>query len=96
MAGPTDDERILFDDEGILVQCVLTTIYPGIFLTGYDSSLDQEAFNLLRWPNITTIGFDEHGLMMGEDIINGARILVQQVEATSVDALLDGPLPYAA
>jgi hypothetical protein len=88
MAGPIDRERIMFDDEGLTVSCILTTIYPGIYLSGHNEPIDPESFYLVRWPNVTMIRFDSEGLMMGEEIMNGAPILVQRVEPSAVDSLI--------
>lgn len=93
MAGPVDEERILFDDQGIVVCCILTTIYPGLYLTKHSEPVDQDGVYMVRWPNVTIVRFDDHELMMGEDIVNGAPILVQQVGRAQIDALVDGPLP---
>lgn len=93
MAGPADEVRITFDDEGIIVYCVLSAIYPGLFLSRHSEPVDPKALYLLRWPNITMVRFDEHGLMKGEDVFNGAPIFVKQVDASQVDCLIDGPLP---
>ncbi len=92
MAGPFDAERITFDDQGIVVHYILTTIYPGKFIPNHSEPVDPDGFYMLRWPNITMIRFDEQGLMMGEDIFNGAPILVKQVDASMIDDLVDGPL----
>lgn len=92
MAGPADDERILFDDDGLCVACILTAIYPGVFLTKYDPSLKADSVYLLRWPNVTFIKFDSDGLMMGEDIINGAPLIVREVPREAADTLIDGPV----
>jgi hypothetical protein len=96
MAGPFDDERIFFDEHGISVHCILSTVYRGIFLANHSEPTDPNGFYLLRWPSITTIRFDTQGLMMGEDIQNGAPILVRQVDASMGDLIVDGPLPAAA
>jgi hypothetical protein len=93
MAGPVDNERIFFDEQGLAVTCVLTTIYPGAFLTKHSEPVDPQGVYLARWPNVTVIRFDEAGLMMGEDIFNGAPLLVQQVDRGMIGALIDGPLP---
>jgi len=92
MAGPVDDERVSFDEHGVIVSCVLTTIYPGVYLTKHSEPVDPEGLYLLRWPNVTIVRFDKDGLMMGEDIMNGAPILVKKVDASQIDSLIDGPL----
>lgn len=93
MAGSVDDERIAFDEHGLLISSVLTSIYPGIYLSKHREPVDPAGFYLVRWWNLTMIRFDEEGLMMGEDILNGSPILVQQVEASQIDSLIEGPLP---
>jgi hypothetical protein len=93
MAGPVDRERITFDDEGLIVACILTAIYPGAFLSEQAGPVDSRGFYLLRWPNVTMIRFDADGLMRGEEIINGAPLVVRQVGAAMADTLIDGPLP---
>lgn len=95
MAGPVDDERIFFDEHGIAVTCVLSAIYPGVFLTKHTEPVDPAGFYLARWPNVTIVRFDEDGLMMGEDIFNGAPVEVRQVRKDQIDSLVDGPLPAA-
>ncbi|MDB5686359.1 MAG: hypothetical protein JWR77_948 [Rhizorhabdus sp.] len=95
MAGPIDGERIAIDEHGIIIYCTLTTIYPGVYLTKHKEPVDPDALYLVRWPNITMIKFDADGLMMGEDIVNGAPILVQKVDRSQVDSLIDGPLVAA-
>lgn len=95
MAGPFDEERVLFDEHGMALACVLSAVYPGTFLARHSEPVDPDGIYLIRWPNVTTIRFDAEGLMMGEDIINGAPIRVQQVDRRQVDMLLDGPLPTA-
>src|SRR3546814_649962 len=95
MAGPLDEERILFDEDGLAIVCVLSAIYPGVFLTKHSEPVDADGVYLVRWPNVTLIRFDEKGLMMGEEVINGAPILVQQVDRSQIDTLVDGPLPAA-
>src|SRR3546814_3672393 len=72
VAGPLDEERILFDEDGLAIVCVLSAIYPGVFLTKHSEPVDADGVYLVRWPNVTSIRFDEKGLMMGEDVINGA------------------------
>lgn len=93
MAGPLDEERILIDEQGIAIYGVLTTIYPGLYLGKHSEPVDPDGVYIVRWPNVTMIRFDTQGLMMGEDIINGAPILIRQVDRSQVDALVDGPLP---
>jgi hypothetical protein len=93
MAGPVDRERITFDDEGLIVACILTAIYPGIFLSEQGGPVDSRGFYLLRWPNVTMVRFDAAGLMMGEEIINGAPLVVRPVDKATMDTLVDGPLP---
>jgi hypothetical protein len=39
------------------------------------------------------IRFDAAGLMMGEEILNGAPLVVKQVDRSLRDSLIDGPLP---
>lgn len=95
MAGPFDAERVLFDDRGIVITGLLSGIYPGIFLTKHSDPVDSEGVYLVRWPNMTAIRFDAEGLMMGEDILNGAPILVRQVDRSQVDMLVDGPIEAA-
>lgn len=95
MAGPIDDERVLFDEHGIVITCVLSAVYPGVFLTRHSEPVDPDGVYLVRWPNVTMIRFDAEGLMMGEDIFNGAPILVQRVGRDQVDMLVDGPLETA-
>lgn len=91
MAGPFDDEEVFFDDQGLLIRSVLTAIYPGVFLANYAEPVDPQATYLLRWPAVTLIRFDAQGLMMGEEILNGAPLLVRQVERSRMDELMDGP-----
>jgi hypothetical protein len=93
MAGPVDRERITFDEDGLIVACILTTIYPGVFLSEHAGPIDRGGFYLLRWPNVTMIRFDDAGLMRGEDIINGAPLVVRPVDKAMMDTLIDGPLP---
>ena len=93
MAGPLDEERILFDEHGICISGILSAIYPGVYLTKHSEPVDPEGLYLARWPNFTLIRFDSEGLMMGEDIMNGAPVQVKQVRKDQVDALVDGPLP---
>lgn len=95
MAGPFDDERVLFDEHGIVITCLLSAVYPGVFLTKHSEPVDLAGIYLVRWPNVTMMRFDADGLIMGEDIINGAPILVQQVDGSQVDMLVDGPLETA-
>ena len=95
MAGPIDDERITLDDEGLIIYSILTTIYPGVYLTKHSEPVDPDGVYMVRWPNITMIRFDTDGLMMGEDIINGAPILVKQVNRNQTDMLIEGPLRAA-
>lgn len=95
MAGPFDDERLAFDEQGIIVRAILSAIYPGVFLARHTEPVDPAGVYLVRWPNVTMMQFDAEGLMMGEDIINGAPILVQQVGRDKVDMLVDGPLEAA-
>lgn len=95
MAGPFDEERVAFDENGLIVRAVLSAIYPGAFMTRHSEPVDPDEFYLARWPNITMMRFDADGLMMGEDIINGAPLLVQQVDRSKVDMLVDGPLELA-
>lgn len=96
MAGPLDEERILFDDQGLVIACILSAVYPGAYLTRHSEPVDPDGVYLVRWPNITMIRFDGDGLMMGEDIINGAPIRVRQVDRSQIDMLVDGPLLTAA
>lgn len=95
MAGPIDDERVLFDEHGLLIHCVLTTIYPGVFLSKHSEPVDPNGTYLLRWPNVTMIRFDADGLMQGEEIINGAPLLVRQVDRAMMHELVDGPRVHA-
>jgi hypothetical protein len=95
MAGPVDEDRITFDDQGLIAYGILTAIYPGLYLTKHTEPVDPQGFYMARWPNVTMVRFDEHGLMMGEDIINGAPILVRQVDRSQIDLLVDGPLVAA-
>lgn len=96
LAGPIDEERAFFDEQGLSVNGILSAIYPGIFLGNYSETIDSDGFYLVRWRNFTMIRFDEQGLMMGEDIVNGAPIVVRQVAASAIDSLVDGPLPVSA
>jgi hypothetical protein len=93
MAGPVDHERIAFDEHGIIIACILTAIYPALFLAGHSEPVDPDGIYLLRWPNVTMIRFDAAGLMMGEEILNGAPLVVKQVDRSLRDSLIDGPLP---
>lgn len=93
MAGPVDGERITFDEEGLIVACILTAIYPAVFLSTHAGRIEPGGFYLLRWPNVTMIRFDDAGLMKGEDIINGAPLVVRQVDKAMMGSLVDGPLP---
>lgn len=92
MAGPFDNERLAFDEHGIVATAVLSAVYPGIFLAKHTEPVDPDGVYLVRWPNVTMMRFDADGLMMGEDIINGAPILVRQVDRSKIDMLVDGPL----
>lgn len=92
MAGPFDDERLLFDEHGIVASAVLSAVYPGVFLTRHTEPVDPAGVYLVRWPNVTMMRFDADGLMMGEDILNGAPILVRQVDRSQIAMLVDGPL----
>jgi hypothetical protein len=93
MAGPIDRERVTFDEDGLIVACILSTIYPGVFLSEHVGPVDPGGFYLLRWPNVTMVRFDDASLMRGEEIINGAPLVVRQVDKTKIGALIDGPLP---
>jgi hypothetical protein len=93
MAGPVDDERIAFDNEGLIVACTLSAIYPAVFLSVHAGRIEPGGFYLLRWPNVTMIRFDDAGLMKGEGIINGAPLVVRQVDEALMGSLIDGPLP---
>ncbi|KQT34602.1 hypothetical protein ASG29_00010 [Sphingomonas sp. Leaf412] len=92
MAGPFDEERVFFDEHGLSFHAILSAIYPGVFLASYDDKIDAEGLYIIRWLNVTTLRFDKDGLMMGEDILNGAPILVQQVPIDRVNMLIDGPI----
>jgi len=96
MAGPFDQERVFFDEHGLSVSCILSTIYPGVFLGNHNEPVEPDGFYLLRWPSITSVRFDAENLMMGEDIHNGAPMVVRKVPASATDSLVDGPLPLAA
>lgn len=96
MAGPFDEERVFFDEYGVSVTCILSAVYPGVFLSNYSETIERDGFYLIRWPSITNVRFDEHDLFMGEDIQNGAPIVVRKVDASAGDSLIDGPLPLAA
>jgi hypothetical protein len=96
MAGPVDNEEIYFSDTGLIVHCVLSAIYPGIYLTKHTEPVDPQGFYLMRWPSATIIHFDGEGLMMGEDIMNGAPILIQKVDKSKINSLVEGPLPKIA
>jgi hypothetical protein len=85
MAGPFDRERVFFDEHGLALHCILSAIYPGSFLANHSEPVDPDSLYLLRWPNVTTIRFDEQGLFMGEEIQNGAPILVQKVDASTAE-----------
>lgn len=91
-AGPFDDERFLLDDRGMFVYGILTVVFPGSFLTHPPEPVDPEGLYLIRVPNLTMVQFDEHDLMMGERILNGAPLLIKQVDSTFVDRLVDGPI----
>jgi len=93
MAGTVDEERVLFDEHGLIVSCLLTAIYPGRFLTNADRPIDPDRFYLVQMPQIVGVFFDEQGLMMGEEIMNGAPRLIEPVLADQVGCLVDGPLP---
>ena len=95
MAGPFDDERVLFDEQGVVIYATLSAIYPGVFLARHSEPVDPDGVYLVRWPNVTMMRFDADGLMMGEDIINGVPVLVRQVDRSQVDMLVDGPLETA-
>lgn len=95
MAGPFDEERIFFDEHGMALHCLLSAIYPGIYLSGHREPVDPDGLYLVRWPGMTTIRFDADGLMMGEEILNGAPVSIQQVDRSQVDMLVDGPLEIA-
>src|SRR3546814_1485939 len=58
MAGPLDEERILFGEDGLAIVCVLSAIYPGVFLTKHSEPVDADGVYLVRWPNVTSIRFD--------------------------------------
>jgi hypothetical protein len=96
MAGPFDEERVFFDEHGLLVSCILSTIYPSVFLANHSEPVEPDSFYLLRWPSITSVRFDADDLMMGEEIHNGAPIVVRKVSPDAIDGLVDGPLPLAA
>lgn len=95
MAGPLDEERVLFDEHGVSIQGILSTIYPGVFLGNHSEPVDPAGKYLVRWPSVTNIRFDAEGLMKGEEIQNGAPILVRQVDPSRADMLVDGPLEPA-
>ena len=95
MAGPFDDERVLFDEQGVVIYATLSAIYPGVFLARHSEPVDPDGVYLVRWPNVTMMRFDADGFMIGEDIINGAPALVRQVDRSQVDMLVDGPLETA-
>jgi hypothetical protein len=92
MIGPVDCERVFFDEYGLSVHGVISTVYPGAFLANHSEPVDPASFYLVRWPNVTTVRFDGDGLMMGEDIQNGAPIELRQVARETMDRLVDGPL----
>ena len=96
MAGPLDEERIFFDEHGLSVHCILSTIYPGAWLGNHSEPVDPDGVYLVRWPSLTTVRFDADDLMMGEDIQNGAPVVVRQVDAAAIDSLVEGPLPVPA
>ena len=58
--------------------------------------MDPDGVYLVRWPSLTTVRFDADDLMMGEDIQNGAPVVVRQVDAAAIDSLVEGPLPVPA
>src|SRR3546814_16547563 len=74
MAGPLDEERILFDEDGLAIDCVLSAIYPGVFLTKHREPVDADGVYLVRWANVNSISFEEKGVMMGEEEMNEATI----------------------
>lgn len=92
IAGPFDEERMFVDDHGLMLGGILTTVLPGYFVTQHDEPINRDALYLMRFPNYTMARFDEDGLMMGEEIINGAPLLIKRVGPETIPLLLDGPL----
>ena len=95
MAGPFDEERVLFDEHGLVAAGIIAAVFPGAFLAAHSEPVDPAGLYVVRWPNVTAIRFDADGLMMGENVLNGAPILVKQVDRSQVDMLVDGPLEVA-
>src|SRR3546814_8378174 len=51
---------------------VLSAIYPGVFLTKHSEPVDADGVYLVRWPNVTSIRFDENGAARDDFILNRA------------------------
>ena len=90
MAGPTDDERVYFSDTGLVFTCILTVVYPGAFFPTMPG-IKAEGMYLARWPNITIVDYDEHNLMLGERIYNGAPLVFEPTDASMIKQLVGSP-----
>lgn len=92
-AGPFDEERFLIDDRGLLLYGILTVVLPGTFITQHSEPIDPEGLYLIRVANLTMAWFDEDYKMKGEEIINGAPLLIKRVDSSMIQRLIDGPAP---
>jgi hypothetical protein len=81
---------------GLIIQCILTAVYPGKFFSAAQNGLIDEELYLVRWPSVTLIRFDDEDLMKGEEIINGAPLLIRKAPREWMDLLVSGPLPAQA
>lgn len=91
-AGPFDDERFLIDEKGMLLYGILTTVFPGSFITRHSEPIDPKGLYLVRVANLTMVWFDEEDKMKGEEIINGAPFFIRRVDSSVIQSLIDGPI----
>lgn len=76
-----------------MISYLLTAIYSGLFIKNADRPIAPDAFYVVRMSQIVGVAFDSQGLMKGEEIFNGAPLLIAEVGADEVGSLVDGPMP---
>ncbi len=89
MAGPFEEERWLFADWGMAFEGINVAILRGASLHVQPRPLDPQGLYLAKWRSMSTHPIDvERRLMLGEQVLTGGLISVDEVDASAVQRML--------
>jgi hypothetical protein len=87
--GPFDQERWAFNDWGLTLEAVFSSVFPGSMLKGKSAQPKPQGLYLVQWPMVVSLPFDrERWLIAGEIMYAGPPMQIEPADTSTVRRLL--------